>query len=500
MSTPISPAAPAPTTATSSVPDRVLSGLHRLPLRVRLISILLSLLLVALTLTSAATALLMRRELLDRVDDNLHKSAAMVATRALSQMLGDTAGGRLPSSYAVVFFPTGGAAPRVMPSTAVDAVPQIDELPLDDPRVLTGRPFTLGTDDSELTWRAVAGRHEDGSLTFVVAQPLADVSKTVGRLVAMTAGIGLVVILACAGLGWFAVRRAFRPLTQIEDAAAAIASGDLTRRAPASEAPAEVAALSTSFNAMAANVETSLAAREESQERMRQFVADASHELRTPLATVRGYAELYRQGAVPSDAVTQTMQRIETEAARMAHLVDDLLLLARLDEERPIEFLDVDLTVIAADAVQAARVRDPDRRITLQGLSGALAPQPFTGDQGGLHQVLDNLLTNAIRHTPAGTPIEVAVGLTADGTRAVVEVRDHGPGIDEAARARVFERFVREDKARSRANGGTGLGLAIVAAIVERHNGRVGIKPTYGGGATFVVELPAQPLTADSQE
>jgi len=466
--------------------------LHRLPLRWRLIAILLTLLLAALTLTSAATAFLMKRELISRVDDNLRKSSASIANRAVDVLQGTT--DRMPTGYAVVIIPTDGSRPTAIPATDVDAYPAISDLSLEDSRVVTGTPFTLGTDGSTLQWRAVAKASQGGDAIAVVAQPLADIHKTVWRLVQMAVLIGLLTIAVSAVLAWFAVARAFRPLTKIEDTAAAIAAGDLSQRAPESDAPHEVASLSRSFNAMLTHVEESFDVRAASQERMRDFVADASHELRTPLATVRGYAELYRQGAVPATAVPETMARIESEAARMSNLVDDLLLLARLDEARPVEFAPLDLTVVAAEAVAAARVRDPARRIVVQPLAGALSPTLVHAEEAGMHQVLGNLLTNAIRHTPPGTPVEVVVGRRDD--RAVVEVRDHGPGVEEATRTKVFERFFREDKARSRANGGTGLGLAIVAAIVGRHKGRVGIANTPGGGATFVVELPAAPTSS----
>jgi two-component system OmpR family sensor kinase len=234
---------------------------------------------------------------------------------------------------------------------------------------------------------------------------------------------------------------------------------------------------------------------------MRQFVADASHELRTPLAAVRGYAELYRQGAVsePED-VASAMRRIEDEAARMGLLVEDLLLLARLDEERPARTEPVDLTVIAADAVQDARAIAPDRAITLLGLHGPLTPTRLAGDDRQLRQVVTNLVANAVNHTPPGSPIEVAVGAQPAARPSVVkiEVRDHGPGIDPATARRVFERFFRADPSRQRGlGGGTGLGLAIVAAIVAGHDGRVGVTQTAGGGATFVVEFPAGPLPVE---
>ena len=244
----------------------------------------------------------------------------------------------------------------------------LSTLPLDAPAVLSEKPFTLRTKGSDLKWRAVARAFDDGSATFLVAQPLRDVSTTVQRFATLAAAISLATVAAFALLGWHAVRRAFRPLTEIEDTARAIAAGDLSRRVPTEDVPEEVSSLSNSFNAMLAQVEESLAVRSASQERMRQFVADASHELRTPLATVRGYAELYRHGAVTPEQVPATMNRIETEASRMSNLVEDLLLLARLDDERPVERRELDLTVVLAEQVQAARVRDPDRRITLQGM------------------------------------------------------------------------------------------------------------------------------------
>lgn len=225
---------------------------------------------------------------------------------------------------------------------------------------------------------------------------------------------------------------------------------------------------------------------------MRQFVADASHELRTPLATVRGYAELYRQGAVSDRAgVTAAMERIEAESGRMSGLVEDLLTLARLDDAPEAETGQVDLTVLAADAVADARVRAPERRISLLGVDGPLGPTLVRGSEPRLRQVVTNLLANALRHTPEGTPVEIALG-TDTGT-AVLEVRDHGPGVPAEVATRVFERFYRADPSRGRGTGGgSGLGLAIVAAIVATHHGQVGVADTDGGGATFIVRLPQE--------
>jgi two-component system OmpR family sensor kinase len=234
---------------------------------------------------------------------------------------------------------------------------------------------------------------------------------------------------------------------------------------------------------------------------MRQFVADASHELRTPLTSIRGYAELYRQGAVTSTAeVAEVLGRIEDQAARMGLLVEDLLLLARLDQQRPLEQRVVDLTVIAVDAVHDARVLDPDRKIGLH-LDLAVDPDdededgnPLTvlGDEARLRQVLSNLVNNAITHTPAGTPVDVRLSRREEDGQplAVVEVADQGPGLTAEQSERIFERFYRADAVRSRENGGTGLGLAIVAALVAAHGGRVELDTAPGDGATFRVLLP----------
>jgi two-component system OmpR family sensor kinase len=250
---------------------------------------------------------------------------------------------------------------------------------------------------------------------------------------------------------------------------------------------------------MLAQIEAAFRARQASENRTRRFAADASHELRTPLAAIRGYAELYRQGAVrDADDVARTMSRIEDEARRMGVLVEDLLLLARLDEQRPARTDPVDLAVLAGDAVHDARGLAPDRTVRLVGVRPDRGPEPsvVTGDENRLRQVVANLLANAVRHTPPGSPIEVAVG--REGSVAVLEVRDHGPGITPEHAEKVFERFYRIDSSRTRGQGGgSGLGLSIVAAVATSHGGRVGVAQTPGGGATFRLELPAGPDEPD---
>jgi two-component system OmpR family sensor kinase len=462
--------------------------LEAVPLRTRLVAIVGTLVGAALILTSLATAVLMRSDLLDGVDAELQSVARPVANQALADLNRRDSG--FPSNYAFELQSQFGVVTRL--PTGVSTTPDLPDLSVRDPRVTTGEPFTVGSTSGSLTWRFVAGRVTGANATFAVGIPLTAVSHTVVRLLLISAVIGSLALVGSIVLAWFAVRRAFRPLSRIEDTAAAIATGDLTQRIPVRQADDEVTSLSRSLNVMLTRIESSFAVREASEERMRQFVADASHELRTPLATVRGYAELYRQGAVRDGAaVGQAMERIEAESTRMSGLVEDLLTLARIDDAPVVETTQVDLTVLAADAVADARVRAPARRISLLGLDGPVAPTVVRGTESRLRQVVTNLVANALRHTPDGTPVEVAVGHDADGV--AIEVRDHGPGVPDEVATKVFERFYRADPSRGRTGGGgSGLGLAIVAAIVSQHHGRVGVAPTPGGGATFVVRLPQQ--------
>ncbi|MET1034980.1 MAG: ATP-binding protein, partial [Arthrobacter sp.] len=295
------------------------------------------------------------------------------------------------------------------------------------------------------------------------------------------------------------------PLVRVERTAAAIAAGDLTRRVEEFPAETEVGRLSRSLNAMLAHIEQAFRGRAVSERKMRRFVQDASHELRTPLVTIQGYSELYRHGGLADpEHLATAMGRIESEAKRMGQLVEDLLTLARLDEQRPLDRRPLDLLLLATDAVEDARVSSPDRPIRLVGIDGGPPRNaPTTGDEARLRQVVANLLANALRYTPAGSPIEIAVGtqpVINARSDAVLEVRDHGPGISEEDASRVFERFYRADSSRQRETGGTGLGLAIVAAIAAQHDGSIRLTETPGGGATLSVHLPLVPLDPSSTD
>jgi two-component system OmpR family sensor kinase len=321
---------------------------------------------------------------------------------------------------------------------------------------------------------------------LVVALSMHDVDATLHRLLFVELIVALGVLLALAGLAWYVIKFGLRPLEEMQDTAGAIAAGDLSRRVEVTDENTEVGRLGIALNEMLHRIERAFDERAASEARLRRFVGDASHELRTPLTSIRGYAELFRRGAAerPED-LAKAMRRIEEEADRMGVLVDDLLLLARLDQGRPLEKQPVDLTRITRDAVDDARTVAPERTIDYSP-NGSIF---VTGDEARLRQVLANLLQNAVRHTPPDTPVHVRVASAPD--EAVIEVADEGPGMPPEEAARVFERFWRADSSRTRASGGTGLGLAIVAAIAEAHGGRAEVVTAPSQGATFRVRLPS---------
>ncbi|MCX4097412.1 sensor histidine kinase [Nocardia sp. alder85J] len=359
-------------------------------------------------------------------------------------------------------------------------------------------PVTVPAVDGSTTWRIVTATNQYGSNT--VGLPLTDDRDTVSRLIAFELGTGVAGLVLLGVAGYLVVRRSLRPLRQVEETAAAIVGGDLNRRVPVRNVDTEVDHLAQSLNAMLSQIQHGVAAIEASEEaarrseaKMRQFVADASHELRTPLTTIRGFAELYRQGA--SQDPSLVLQRIEGEAGRMSLLVEDLLMLARLDAQRPLERKPVDLLTLAGDAVHnaqamAAQQAGPDgptRPISLEIASGT-GTLEIRGDEPRLRQVLANLLGNALTHTPPGAPVTVRLTPCPEDVR--IDVVDKGHGLSEEAAARVFERFYRTDTSRTRASGGSGLGLSIVRALVTAHGGEVSVSSEPGAGATFSVVVP----------
>ena len=382
-----------------------------------------------------------------------------------------------PAGQVVFQAPSGFAG-------APDPLPEVPDLRALPPGV---RFANLPAEDGSFHYRALIARPPDG-VVVILAAPLREVAAARAALLRTLVLSGAGVLLLGGAATWWTVRRGLRPVDRMVDTAAAIAAGDLSRRVPDSDPNTELGRLGAALNDMLGNVEGAFAAETEAKDRLRQFVADASHELRTPIAAIGGYAELHRKGALSEpEEIGQAMYRIERESHRMQHLVDDLLLLARLDQDQSLNLAPVDLVAVVGDVVTDQRAIDPDRPVTLDIPDSSWV----TGDEQRLTQVVANLLANARAHTPAGTPVHVTL---RNGDRAVtLEVTDDGPGIPPEALGRIFDRFYRVDASRSRRRGGSGLGLAIVAAIVAAHGGTVTASNPPDHGARVSVTLPGEP-------
>ena len=353
------------------------------------------------------------------------------------------------------------------------------------------RPYTASAESGGGSWRLVVQSSRDGFVT-VIGTALDELEATEDRIRRLQL-TGTLAVLAALGLvSWWMLRLGVHPVDSMAQTADAIAAGDLSRRVEHPDERTEAGRLGAALNAMLGRIEEAFRAREASEARLRRFAADASHELRTPLTSIRGYAELYRAGGLRGEnELDEAMRRMEQEARRMGALVEDLLLLARLDQGRPLERVPVPLDEIVADAVRDARAVEPDRPIDL-----ASEPVVVDGDEMRLRQVVGNLLANARVHTPPGTPVRVEVTASAAGEAgggggtARLVVADSGPGMEADVADRVFERFYRADASRARSAGGAGLGLSIVAAVAQSHGGRAGVETAPGQGSRFVVELP----------
>ncbi|HYI62674.1 MAG TPA: HAMP domain-containing sensor histidine kinase [Acidimicrobiales bacterium] len=383
------------------------------------------------------------------------------------------------------------ASPRTAGSEA--ATPRIDRATLAALEARPGRIRTVPGDGGVERFRVVARVRPGG--TTLVGAPLDDVDAAVRRLVAVEVGATTLVLAVLALVAFWVLRLGVRPLKRMTATATDIAAGDLSHRVPEADPRTEAGELGVALNRMLGRIEEAFAERTASEERLRRFVADASHELRTPITTIRGYAELHRHGGLEDpEARRAAMERTEQEAVRMGALVDDLLLLARLDQGRPLERAPVDLGAVAADTVADATVAHPGHTVALDRAPGPLV---VAGDDHRLRQVVANLVGNATHHTPDGTTVTVRLaaeparpGLAAGPGAVVLEVADDGPGMAPEVAARAFERFARGDVSRSRRSGGSGLGLSIVAAIVAAHGGTVALRSAPGQGTTVAVRLP----------
>ncbi len=468
-------------------PGRRRAGLRGASLRVRVMAA--AALLVALTSLVAAVlgTTLLRSYLLSRSDSQLldfSKVASRIVERQQLQPASSSRSPALPTQYLVEVIGAGGQVQVAGGPLGSASGPRLSAAQLGE----TGTPFTAAGG----SWRVLV-EPESGGAHLVVAYSLGDLNSTVTRLELADALAGGAAVVLLAGIGLPLVRASLAPLARIEATAAAIAGGDLSRRIDHPAGNTEVGRLAESLDVMLASIEAAYLARADgearalrSEKRMRRFTADASHELRTPLTSVRGLAEygLQQGDAASREELLRLMGLIAGESGRMSRLVDDLLLLARFDAGRPLDRRPVDLGSLAAEAVQRARIVAPGRPVTLE----AAEPVIVDGDEGRLTQVIDNLIGNAIQHTPPGSPVTVSVAGSAG--HAELTVADRGPGMTAEQASRVFERFYRTDSARTRASGGAGLGLAIAAALAAAHGGEITVDTAPGHGAAFCLRLP----------
>jgi two-component system OmpR family sensor kinase len=459
-------------------------------LRARLLVGLVLLVAFGLGVAGTVTYRQIRTFLVDRVDDQLRDAVGAPQLFFSAELEGGWGQGPRtlpPGTWAQlrgvdgqVIATNAGALPDATAPAIPESLEPGEIIDLDDPdyRVLEGT-------EGDVVVRGLTPFRQRA--TLYVAIPMSDVNDTLHQLLLIELVVAASVLAGTAALAWWMVKIGLRPLEHMADTAGAIAKGDLSRRVEPADEQTEVGRLGLALNEMLHQIEHAFDERTASEERLRRFVGDASHELRTPLTSIRGYAELFRRGAAQRpDDLEKTMRRIEEEASRMGVLVDDLLLLARLDQRRPLDRTPVDLTRLATDAVDDARAVAPERSITYTP-NGAVT---VAGDEPRLRQILANLLSNAVQHTPESAAIEVAV--VNDDTDAVIEVRDEGPGMSPDDASHAFDRFWRSDPSRARTSGGAGLGLAIVAAIAETHGGTAELDTTLGQGATFRVRLPRE--------
>ncbi len=468
-------------------------------LRRRLVLVTVAVVAIALTAADVGAYLALRSMLVRRVEQDLVQSA-----KASTKLFMDPAfvagaqrllEGRDTNTSYTVYDVKGAIAARA-PAIGNDKRPLPDPVIADlstVPRLVVDGEQETQPIDASIEVPSSSGGYDYLATSvsaptgrMVVAMPLNEVSATLGQLAVIEAIVTLVVLALVAAVATWTVGLGLRPLARIEATAAAIAAGDLGRRIELTDRRTEVGRLGLALNTMLGRIEVALTAREASEQRLRRLVTDASHELRTPLTAIRGYAELFRRGADqrPAD-LARAMRGIELESERMANLVDELLLLARLDEGQSLPSRDEDLVPVVRAAVDAARVIEPDRPLDLRLPVHAVV----RADAARMRQVVDNLLTNVRVHTPRGTPATVTV--RSDGGRILLEVADTGPGMTDIAGNRVFERFFRADPSRSRDSGGSGLGLAIVAAIARAYGGDVSVATETGKGSTFTVSWPA---------
>jgi two-component system OmpR family sensor kinase len=453
---------------------------------------------LGLLVSGIGTMAMLKPALIGQLDSQLQAVSADLSkvVDAQSRMMMST--GAPTDYYYAVYDATGTLIQQNWTDKASSVRPYLATGPtVVETTTLNGQVFGVRSGNDRILYHAISmpvtfsGTTAVGSV--VVALSTATVERLLTTYLSIFLGFGIGVVIFGALITRFMVTTTFAPLREVEKTAEAIADGDLSQRLPWSTPNTEVGRLNRALNTMLGRIDRAFSDRAKTIDQMRRFVGDASHELRTPLVSVRGYAELYRMGALQTpEEIGQAMERIEAEAIRMGVLVEDLLELARLDETRPLALADVNLTIIAHDASMDVRAQDPERTVRVVALDGSDEVPEVTikAEENKIRQVVTNLLGNALRFTDTGTPLEIAIGSNATQGEAIIAIVDHGEGIPEPIRDKIFQRFWRADNSRTRETGGSGLGLAIVSSIVATHGGTVSVQETPGGGATFLVHLP----------
>jgi two-component system OmpR family sensor kinase len=460
-------------------------------LRARLLLALGILVTTALVVTGGLVVGITRASLVEQLDTDLRTATSADISAAPPPGQPDDPTGR---RFALLIYEANGDLVQALPAGLASSPEPLPDMPASGVQSLptTGSIVERPSTDGSLSYRVLALRSPRGGFLLVLAAPMGGIEESIGVLVRTLLVVGLVVLGATLVVGWFIIRRDLRPLESVTATAERISAGDLTQRVGAPDDGSEVGRLGHAFDTMLDQIQAAfesqhaaLLAKDQSETKLRQFVADASHELRTPLTALRGYAELYRAGGLSDEeALEQAMSRIGSESRRMGALVEDMLLLARLDQGRPLRHDPVDLSDVVNDALLDLKAVEPDRPVAAHVEPGVVV----SGDEDRLRQVIGNLLTNVRVHTPAGAPLEVALA-SNDGV-STLSVIDHGPGIDATHVEHVFDRFYRADAGRSRDRGGSGLGLSIAASVAAAHRGRIEYANTPGGGATFTLTLP----------
>lgn len=547
--------------------DRLSQWWGRISLRTKTTAVTVLLLTVGLLVAGIGTMTVLRNYLISEVDHKISATAVdLLSLDFTIQGTCDRASG--PSQFFVSVLNSKGSL-LCRNRDAAQAQPVIQGLDMAIAQDQQGVPLTLWNADRTKQWRVVAAPYEDqqtgATVTLAVGASLGDINATISQYTAVFLGFALSVVVLGGLITRLLVTATFAPLREVEATAAAIANGDFSQRLAGATPNTEVGRLNRSLNTMLNRIDRAFADRAKTIDQMRRFVGDASHELRTPLVTVRGYAELFRMGALPTtEEVGQAMERIEKEAVRMGELVENLLALARLDEARPLQLAPVDLVPLARDAALDAMASSPDRTVTVivaepdasasveepqtsaspppnqrrraavvagdhqvptstgpiafagatiaklrSRRARALPPLMPTGfndtlsleqpaivlaEENKIRQVITNLIGNAKRFTPAGSPLELVVHVDLARQVGVLDIVDHGEGVPPQIRDKIFQRFWRADTSRTRSTGGSGLGLAIVSGIIAAHKGTVEVLETPGGGATFRIALPLLPV------